>query len=377
MKLLYWKWNSFMGEGLEQAFHRRGITYDVFTYILKDWERDNRFQEQLEEQLGSISYDAVFSINYSPLLTEVCEKKKIPYISWIYDSPIHIRNMDPMKRKINRIFLFDRGQVEHYRTIGIEAFHLPLAASVDVFAPNAKTNTAYSCEISLLGQLYRTEYLHYTKPLDTYQRGFLEGVVNSQMHVYGGYFLNEVITDDLISKLNECYDKTFAGKVRIQRRELEYLLAQEITSRERYMALQLLSRRHKVNLYSSNRDERLKQVKQMPYVDYYTRMPSVFYNSKVNLNISLKSIRTGIPLRVFDVLACGGFLISNFQAELPEIFHIGKELVVYQDLEELVWLTGYYLEHETERKQIAENGKKRIQSEYCFENRLDTLFCVI
>ncbi len=373
MKLLYWKWNSFMGNGIEQAFREKDIAYDIFSYILKDWEKDAGFQELLEKQLEKDAYDAVFSINYSPLITEVCENKKLPYISWIYDSPIHIRDLSKMKRKVNRIFMFDRGQSEYYRTIGIETFPLPLAASADVFAPYAKKDPDYTCDVSLLGQLYQTDYLYYTRPLDTYQRGFLEGIVNSQMRVYGGYFLDQVITEELLAKMNHCYDKASGGKVRIDIRELEYLLAQEITSRERYMALQLLSKRHAVSLYSNHRDERLKQVKQMPYVDYYTKMPAVFFNSRVNLNISLKSIRTGIPLRVFDVLACGGFLISNFQAEIPENFRIGEELVVYQDLEELVWLTGYYLEHDTERRKIAANGRERIEKDFRFADKLDQL----
>lgn len=32
-------------------------------------------------------------------------------------------------------------------------------------------------------------------------------------------------------------------------------------------------------------------------VDYYKQMPYIFKLSDINLNISLKSIRTGIPLR--------------------------------------------------------------------------------
>ncbi len=373
MKLLYWKWNSFMGHGVEQAFQKKRIAYDIFSYILKDWEKDDVFEDQLEEKLAKGSYDAVFSINYTPLITKVCGDHNIPYISWIYDSPIHIRDLEWMKHAVNHIFLFDRGQVEYYETLGIHTSHLPLAASPDVFAPAIRRKETYSSEVSLVGQLYQSEYFYYTKPLTAYDRGFLEGVVNSQMQVYGGYFLGDVVTDSLLEKLNQSYEKASSGKVQIKKRELEYLLAQEITARERYLALQLLSKRYAVSLYSGNRDDRLQQVKQKSYVDYETQMPLVFANSRVNLNISLKSIRTGIPLRVLDVLACGGFLISNMQAELPEYFKIGEELVVYQDLEELVWLCGYYLEHEDERRQIAANGRERILKDFRFEDRIEQL----
>ena len=103
-------------------------------------------------------------------------------------------------------------------------------------------------------------------------------------------------------------------------------------------------------------------------------MPLAFANAEINLNISLKCIRTGVPLRVFDVLSCGGFLITNFQAELPELFEIGRELVCYSSVAELKELVDYYLRHEEERKRIAENGLRRIQECYTPEIQMKKIF---
>ena len=82
-------------------------------------------------------------------------------------------------------------------------------------------------------------------------------------------------------------------------------------------------------------------------------MPLVFSQSKINLNISLKTIKTGIPLRVADVMGCGGFVLSNYQQELEEYFVIGEECVVYENLQDMFLKAQYYLEHEEERKRIA------------------------
>ena len=99
-------------------------------------------------------------------------------------------------------------------------------------------------------------------------------------------------------------------------------------------------------------------------------MPKVFKTAKINLNISLKTIRTGIPLRVLDIMACKGFVISNYQEELGEYFRLGEELVTYGDLEELYYLCDYYLKHEEERKKIAANGQERIRLDFGFTDRL-------
>ena len=99
-------------------------------------------------------------------------------------------------------------------------------------------------------------------------------------------------------------------------------------------------------------------------------MPKVFKTSAINLNISLKTIRTGIPLRILDILASGGFVLSNFQEELAEYFKLGEEIITYGDLEELYYLTDYYLKHEEERKCIAANGLERVKKDFRFEDRM-------
>ena len=102
-------------------------------------------------------------------------------------------------------------------------------------------------------------------------------------------------------------------------------------------------------------------------------MPKIFRLSDVNLNISLRTIQTGIPLRVLDVLACGGFLISNYQEELAEYFRLGEELVTYGDTQELVYLTDFYWRDEARRRQIARCGQERIKQDFTFEKALQKI----
>ena len=375
MRILYWQWHSFMGKGVERAFVKLDIAYDTFFYQMTDWEQDDRFVEQLQAKLQGGQYDAVFSINYNPLISIVCEENKLRYLSWVYDSPIHIRNEEPMRYSCNRIFFFDRGLAEDYCKRGIASSYMPLAADVETFGEQiVKKEPAYEGDISFVGQLYQTEYMHYMEPLLPYQRGYLEGLIAAQMKISGGYLLPELLTDCLLDELNVQYLKASAGQVKLEKRELEYLLAQEATGRERYLALALLSKHYPVKLYAPERDGRLASVEQMEYIDYYSQMPKVFAQSKINLNISLRCIRTGIPLRVLDVLASGGFLITNYQAELAEYFNLGEDLVVYQSLEELMYLTEYYLHHDKERKQIARNGWERVRQDFRFEERISRMF---
>ncbi len=109
-------------------------------------------------------------------------------------------------------------------------------------------------------------------------------------------------------------------------------------------------------------------------VDYRTQMPLVFAGSKINLNISLRSIHSGIPLRVLDIMACGGFVLSNWQPEIAEYFAEGKEIVTFDSLEDCLAKAAYYLSHEEERRQIAVNGKRKVREAFSYPMGLDRLF---
>lgn len=376
MKILFWQWHSFMGKGMERALHRLNIAYDTFFYQMNDWESDDRFAEQLEKRISQQAYDAVISINFNPVISDVCQNHKLPYRAWVYDSPIHIRNVQALKNSYAKVYFFDRGQAEEYQRQGINAGYLPLAADVETFYPVAVTEVdkkEYGAEISLVGKLYQTVYPQYMAPLKEYDRGYLEGVIAAQKKVYGGYFLPDFITDELIQNMNAVYQKQWNGEITVNHREIEFLLASEITRRERQEILTLLSNHFDVALYSGEQDVAIPKIRKKNYIDYYTQMPKAFKCSKVNLNISLKTIRTGIPLRVLDILASGGFVISNFQEELAEYFRLGEEIITYGDIEELYYLVNYYLQHEEERKEIADRGLQGVKEDFRFEERMKVI----
>lgn len=378
MKILFFQWHSFMNKGIERALAELYIKYDIYFYQFNDWEKDDIFVEKFTKALRRNGYDSVLSVNYAPLISQVCEQAGIRYVSWVYDSPLHIRNLETLKNSCNEIYFFDRGQTEEYRSMGVNARHMPLAVDTAVFgaALTPESVKTYRTDISLLGKLYQTEYQYFTAPLNLYLKGYLEGIVNSQMKVYGGYLMPELVTDELLEKMNAVYGKVTADGFQMGRRELEFMLACEATGRERYLALALLSKRYQVDLYSDNQDDRLKEVRYRGYADYYTQMPGIFASSRINLNISLKTIRTGIPLRVLDVMGCGGFVLTNYQQEIAECFAVGEECVVYESLEDLCAKAAYYLEHEEERKRIARAGYERVKRDFTFRERLQNIYCL-
>ena len=104
----------------------------------------------------------------------------------------------------------------------------------------------------------------------------------------------------------------------------------------------------------------------MGIAEYTSEMPQVFRHSKINLNFTLRSIVSGAPLRVLDIMACGGFLLSNYQEDMAEMFVPNEEVVLFESEEDMLDKIAYYLEHDKERKEIARAGRERIKRDYNF-----------
>ena len=103
----------------------------------------------------------------------------------------------------------------------------------------------------------------------------------------------------------------------------------------------------------------------------------MFRRSKINLNITLRSIQSGIPLRALDIMGAGGFLLSNYQPELAEWFEDGKELVLYASAEELLGKVRYYLSHEEERREIAYQGFLKARKLFSYETRVKQMMDIV
>ena len=91
------------------------------------------------------------------------------------------------------------------------------------------------------------------------------------------------------------------------------------------------------------------------------------------MNISLRSIHTGIPLRAFDIMGCGGFMITNFQEDFLQHFEPDEEVVFYSSYDELLEKVDYYLNHDEERKRIARNAQQKVEAEHTYLQRAQTM----
>lgn len=384
MKILIFEWGAYTQPDINSCFTKHNIQFCSFRYRFDDKNFDPYFCRHFASCLAADKYDAVFSVNFFPLVADVCQNQNVKYLSWSYDNPLNVPDIErTLGYDTNYVFLFDRIQAAQYQNKGYSnVFHLPLGVNKERLSAITLTKAEhqlYSSDVSFIGKLYPSTFHEILAMLDEYNKGFLEGIANVQSGLYGYYVVDELLTDEVLNRINSSIQKKIAeynpqSNFAISREQLSYSIATNITREERLILLNMLSKRHQLNLYSYENHPLLASASYLGTADYFTQMPRVFKASKINLNITLKILQSGIPLRALDVLSAGGFLLSNYQPEIAEHFIDGKEVVMYTDLQDAVAKTDYYLKHDDLRKKITEAGQAKVYEEFNYTKQLTQLF---
>ena len=383
MRILIYKWEAYLQHDICELCKEKGILFKEFVWQFESKNKDEKFEKWFHENVSADTYDAVLSINYFPVLSEACKKKNMKYIAWCYDAPLNVERIEETLGNANNyVFLFDKIQFMQYADNGFETvYHLPLGVN-STRLRNIKISDndrkKYSAEVSLVGNLYESKIHELMSLMEDYTKGYLKALMDVQFNVYGCFMLDDMVTDSLLEEINKQFlHKNPETMFRLNKQALVFAMASEVTRNERLILMNLCGRRFDTRLYSRDKSVLLNDVKLCGSVDYVTDMPKVFACSKVNLNPSLRIIQTGIPLRAFDIMGSGGFLLSNYQEELLEHYENEADLVIYESMEDATEKIQFYLSREELREKIALNGRRKTLEEHSLQSRLDIILDVV
>ena len=333
--------------------------------------------------------DYAISYDFVPTIAQACLEANIPYISWVYDDPQQELYTQYVHYPSNYIFVFDRQQQRRLEQIGIRnVYHMPLAIYGDkvkqALQQDEKYTGQYEADIAFVGQLYHNDSLEHfveqaasnvqTEMRESIERCFLTWDGQNGMH--GG------MSDSCVQYFSKIGGHKVERMYPYCTEQFYYeaaVLSRMLASRERAAVLNALAEKYDVNFYTFDKDVKglNERVKVRPGAKYDTEVSHVYRQSKINLNITLHCIETGISQRVFDVMAAGGFLLSNYQEELEELFVPGEDLIIYHNMEELQYYVAYYLEHEEERQRIAKNGQAKVLELHDFHTRMSQVLDIV
>lgn len=384
-KILFLEWKSFGNDFIIAEFNRMGYEIECFDFPreTEDIRNGSQLTEQIAKTILAGCPQFVFSFNYYPVAAIACKACRVKYVSWVYDSPYILMYSQTALFDTNRIFVFDSYEVERLRALGVKhAYYLPMGAATsyyDKMIPGKKEHERFDSDVTFVGSMY-CEHKHYMfrhlEHVDAYTRGYLDAIMQAQKSLYGVDILEPSLTPEIVANMKKVcpVEANGDGMETAEWTFANYFLARKVTQMERRELLEGLSEHFSVKLFTHEETPFLPKIQNCGKLDYYSDMPYAFKCAKINLNISLRSIHSGMPLRALDILGCGGFLISNYQSDFDAYFTAGEDYVYYDGKENLIELVSYYLQHEEERKRIAQNGYRKAKEKLSYSGQVEKMF---
>lgn len=107
-------------------------------------------------------------------------------------------------------------------------------------------------------------------------------------------------------------------------------------------------------------------------------LPKYYHGSAITLNDTRPEMKAAgfVSNRIYDVLAAGGFVISDYIEDIQEIF--GNTVITYDGTHEnLERKIKFYLEHKEKRAKKIQQGRELVLQKHTFKHRVDQFVMIM
>lgn len=330
------------------------------------------YSPEVFTKLPFLAFDYLFSINFNPFLSQAAEALRKPYIAWVVDTPCYGLYQEAICNPLSFTFVYDLAVASRLkeRSQG-NVYYLPVAVNEQRLIPAER---GYDHDVSFIANLTPSEYQTHIRPrLAAGQLQILEDLIAQLDAQSACVSLTEQLTKAHLKIVKEVYP--LSGLAYLSEQEkLVYLLGREHSYRERVAAIRALEARFERVAVYGNEEWATRTDAYCGHAEHYEMMPRLFQRSRINLNLIRSFVESGLPMRVFDILGAGGFMVTNDKEDLHHLFAPGKDLVIFRDEQDLLEICRYYLSHEEERAAIAAHGQLTVLTHHTYRSRLVTLF---
>lgn len=320
----------------------------------------------------------LFSVNYSPglaLLASMCE---LPYVSWTVDPLPEKRLAVRTGTQADQVmtFSFCPKVTSQLRGLGLAKSHyLPLAAPIGRRRPvlSTKALEPYVCTLSFVGNSLAGDFSAIASVCEAYD---ISSSVEAECYdslkqlakrkienpEFGGVkSLQEVELPPEFSQIEKPADQSdLVGGIN------GYLAHQLRVSRVE--ALQGIP----VEVWGDAGWETHAGVYR-GIADHGEELTHIYCGSQLNLDLPRIYDRSSLKMRIFDVLACGGTLLTERSGPVEAMFTTGEHLFTYTNIADLRSQVET-LQHEPEKcREVGAAGMKLVVGEHTLAHRFESI----
>lgn len=370
-KVLILSGNFFLQEELKNACLQNGLSTVLFDP--KQFEGILDYESNLQKILQKEMPDLVISVNMlgfdgSGILSDLTNKYYIPLAVWFVDDPRPILlHQQQFVKKNMFAFCWEKAYLPFLKTCGFaEAHYLPLATDPEMFKPEGPV--FHSTHLGFVGSSMGKSFLEkitskflWKRELDPLVRTIARKII-SNSHC------------DIKKEIQQsCANLSFAYPYTDNRNETwfqSYIIHTASMLKRKSLIESLIP--SGIELFGDPEGWHLlcgDTIVCHPDIDYRHTLASVYRGITLNVNNTSCQMVSAVNQRVFDVPACGGFLLTDAQSDLLELFE-KDEVAQYDSLDELIEKISFFSVHPRERSLISSKARSHIIEEHTYSHRL-------
>jgi hypothetical protein len=361
-------------DDVSEAFREMG--FSLYTLDIRRLSH-----EEIRLTFGRLHPLLVFAINYTNGLSELCEQQGVDLICWEIDPAAD--HVQPLRSGSHRshIFTYRRANLKEFRRAGFRHVeYLPLASDPRKRLPMALSDQEaekYTSPLSFVGSsmihqanafrdIFLTQYRVCSGgSQEAAEEGkrLLEQVLSRQRQDFSAYRIPQLLVEyfsDFVEFLNRSgpHDPfMLAGEIAAAEKRINTIanlgdLGMKVWGDEGWKALDPYGIRY------------------MGGAGHSQEINKVYCGSAINLDVNRLYQGDIVTMRVFDIMACGGFVLAEYSEELADLFEIGREVETYRTLEELRSKAAHYLHHREEAVEIAARGRRAVLERHTIAQRV-------
>jgi spore maturation protein CgeB len=325
---------------------------------------------ELRYRIKNFQPDFLLTSDHRGFDPRLIQNLKIPHVSWFSNNPFYWLRKEWISPTCV-VFIWDASYINQLKNFGFKnVFYLPLATNPKLFKETSLSQEdieKYSCDVSFAGasgiSFYKDVWSKVERIEDAKLRLFLKEVIKRRSQNPLKEFIEIIkeVENSLGVKLH--YDN-----IKTLERELD-LGAMPLYRKSIIQEM----REFDVRVWGDEGwGEHLGGEMEESYCGKIDRanLKKLYKATKINLNITSTQSRTGLNMRVFDIAACGGFLLSDYRRDLEELLSWN---LAYRDKVEAKALANYYLIHEDERLERAKSLQKIVLRFHTYKHRMKEL----
>ena len=362
----------------------KGFGYSLYTLDMKKLSL-----EEMATIIRRFDPEVVFAINYTNGLAELCHSNDVDFICWEIDPAAD--RLKSCKTPTDRayIFTYRKANVSEFVSAGFKNVeHLILASDTEKMSPqqlSPEEQDTYGAPLSFVGssmvgqaKIFREIFLSHYKAYkgeasNAIEEGkrLLDQVLGAQRSNFSTYVIPELLREyfgdfiDYVIGLPNAHDP--------------FMLVGEIVAAEKRINYIANLGRLGLKVWGDEGWQITEQygTKYMGPAGHRHEINKIYEACQINVDINRLYQMDIIPMRIFDIMACGGFVLAEYSRDLDDIFEIGKEVEAYHTLDELVNKATYYVEHRDEALEIAERGREAVCKNHMISTRVNHMLNTI